>query len=101
MPARKLLPQRNFMAAPALVLLGFVISNHPLLLAQSKVPSPSSPATSVASVQEFPVTMRQNVKAGKTPVGTKIEARLTIATLVNGAVIPAGAIFSGEVFASA
>jgi hypothetical protein len=46
------------------------------------------------------VTMRQNVVAGKTPAGTKVEAKLTIATLVKGVVIPEGAIFSGEVVES-
>ena len=46
---------------------------------------------------EFPVTMRQNVVAGKTPVGTKVEAKLIIATLADGVVIPIGATFSGEV----
>ena len=55
----------------------------------------------VSGALEFPVTMRQNVVAGKTPVGTKIEANLTIATLVDGKVIPVGAIFSGEVVESA
>jgi hypothetical protein len=64
---------------------------------QSKRPASSSAAPSSASAQEFPVTMRQNVVAGKTPVGTKVEAKLTIATLLKGAVIPQGAIFSGEV----
>ena len=64
--------------------------------AQSNPASPAS-APNAALVQEFPVTMRQNVVAGKTPVGTKVEAKLTIATLVKGAVIPEGAIFSGEV----
>lgn len=46
---------------------------------------------------EFPVTMRQNVDAGKTPVGTKIQAKLVVATFVNGTVIPRDAILSGEV----
>ena len=46
---------------------------------------------------EFPVTLRQNVAAGKTPVGTKVEAKLVLATLVNGTVIPRDAILSGEV----
>lgn len=68
---------------------------------QSKTPGPTTAASGAASVQEFPVTMRQNVVAGKTPVGTKVEAKLTIATLVKGAVIPEGAIFSGEVIDSA
>ncbi|MBZ5664101.1 MAG: hypothetical protein LAO30_05805 [Acidobacteriia bacterium] len=49
---------------------------------------------------EFPVTMRQKVEAGKTPVGTKVQAKLTVATLVNGVVLPEGAILSGEVIES-
>ena len=43
------------------------------------------------------MTMRENVVAGKTPVGTKVEAKLTIATLFEGTVIPMDATFSGEV----
>ena len=59
-------------------------------------PKPNaSPAT-----QEFPVVLQQNVTAGKTPPGTKIEAKLTIASLVNGTVVPRNAIFSGEVVES-
>lgn len=46
---------------------------------------------------EFPVIMRQNVVAGKTPAGTKIGANLVVATLVDGVVIPRGAAVSGEV----
>jgi hypothetical protein len=46
---------------------------------------------------ELPVTMRQNVDAGKTPVGTKVQAKLTLATLVSGTVIPRDATLSGEV----
>jgi hypothetical protein len=101
MPARKLLPQPAFMIALGLISLGLATSGSVLLCAQSKPPAPSSAAASVASVQEFPVTMRQNVKAGTTPVGTKVEAKLTMATLLGGAVVPAGAIFSGEVIESA
>ena len=100
MPARKLFRQCSFMTVPGLVLFGFAISGPTPLFRAVKGSSPCE-RWSVASVQEFPVTMRQNVKAGKTPVGTKIEAKLTIATLVNGTVIPAGAIFSGEVVESA
>jgi hypothetical protein len=54
----------------------------------------------LGSVTEFPVNMQQNVIAGRTPQGTKVEAKLTIATLVGGAVIPDGAIFVGEVVES-
>lgn len=46
---------------------------------------------------EFPVTLRQNVAAGKTPAGSRVEAKLVLATLVNGTVIPRDAILSGEV----
>src|ERR1700687_5445684 len=56
----------------------------------------SSPAPGL----EFPVVMRQKVEAGKTLVGTKIEAKLTVATLVNGVVIPEDAVLSGEVIES-
>ena len=58
-------------------------------------PSPAAPAPSAGS--EFPVVMRQNIVAGKTAVGTKVEAKLVIATLVNGTVIPKDAVLSGEV----
>ena len=57
--------------------------------------------TMASAAQEFPVTMRQNIIAGKTPAGTKVEARLAIATLMAGKVIPEGAIFSGVVVESA
>jgi hypothetical protein len=59
------------------------------------------PPPIASATQEFPVTMRQNVIAGKTAVGTKVEARLSIATLMAGKVIPEGAIFSGVVLESA
>jgi hypothetical protein len=58
-------------------------------------------ATSASGVHEFPVTMRQKVVAGTTPVGTKVEAKLAMATLLDGTVIPVGATFSGEVIESA
>jgi hypothetical protein len=45
--------------------------------------------------------MQQNVVAGKTPVGTKVQAKLAVATLVHGVVIPQDAILSGEVTESA
>jgi len=54
-------------------------------------------SASAPSVTEFPVTLKQSVAAGKTPAGTKVEAKLVVATLVNGKVIPRNAVFSGEV----
>jgi len=50
---------------------------------------------------EFPVILQQKVVAGKTPVGTKVQAKLTVATLLAGVVIPQDAIISGEVIESA
>lgn len=50
---------------------------------------------------DFPVVLQQNVTAGKTPVGTKVQAKLTIATLLNGTVIPRNATLTGEVTESA
>jgi hypothetical protein len=41
--------------------------------------------------------MRQNVAAGTTPVGTKVQAKLAVATLVDGVVVPRDAVLSGEV----
>jgi hypothetical protein len=60
--------------------------------------TPSLPATSV--VREFPMVLESNVVAGKTAVGTKIHARLSIATLQEGSVIPRNALFTGEVIES-
>jgi hypothetical protein len=60
--------------------------------------TPTASASPVA--QEFPVIFQQNIVAGKTQVGTKIQAKLRMATLVHGVVIPQGAVFSGEIIES-
>ena len=75
--------------APVIVFCATVVLGQP----KGEVPGASN-------AYEFPVSMQQDVMAGKTPIGTKAEARLELATLVNGTVIPAGAIFSGEVIES-
>jgi len=85
-------PRRIFAWAVACM----VVSGSAVLPGQSK-----SAAIGAPGRQEFPVTLRQNVVAGKTPVGAKVEARLELATLIKGTVIPEGAIFSGEVIESA
>lgn len=72
-------------------------------LVQDHVSSTGVPPTSPAQMpkaQAFPLIMNQNVVAGKAPVGSKVQASLGIATLVNGTVIPQGAVFSGEVIES-
>ncbi len=76
------------------VVLGFLFFTN--LLGQQK---PATPAPSGA--WEFPVLMLQNVTAGKTAAGTKVQAMLEVGTLVNGTVIPRNAVFSGEVIESA
>jgi len=54
-------------------------------------------ATGNAGTIEFPVIMKQKVEAGKTPVGTKVQAELVMATLVDGKTVPRDAVLSGEV----
>lgn len=70
------------------------------LLGQQK-PGANPAEVAPPGTQDFPVMMRQSVTAGTTLVGTKVEARLSIATLVNGTVIPRNAVLSGEVTQSA
>jgi hypothetical protein len=86
-----------------LALLGGVLGSA-FALGQTKpaenASRPTPVAPSVASL-EFPVLLRQKVMAGKTSVGTKVEARLAVATFLNRVVVPEGAIFSGEVIESA
>jgi hypothetical protein len=63
-----------------------------------QTPAQPTPAGSSSSgALEFPVVMRQNVAAGITPVGAKVQAKLAVATLVDGVVVPRDAVFSGEV----
>jgi hypothetical protein len=82
-----------------LVTLLILIAAFALSLAGQEKPSvPAAPG--VPGVREFPVTLKQSVTAGKTAVGTKIEAELAVATLVDGKVIPRYAVLSGEVIAS-
>jgi hypothetical protein len=49
---------------------------------------------------QLPVVLRENVVAGKTAVGTKVEAKLVLATMLKGGVIPRDALISGEVVES-
>jgi hypothetical protein len=65
------------------------------LFGQQKPATPTSPGA-----EEFPVMLQESVTAGKTPIGTKVQAKLGVATLVGGAVIPRNAVFSGEVVES-
>src|ERR1700685_232799 len=82
---------------PVSTLILFVILFSATLPGQQQKPA----ASVVPGTQEFPVVMQQNVAAGKTPVGAKIKAKLEVATLIDGKVIPRSAVFSGEVIDSA
>jgi len=66
-------------------------------LSQMSLAQPTPAARNLPAGLEFPVIMKQNVVAGKAPVGTKVQAKLVVATLVGGVVVPQGAILSGEV----
>lgn len=82
----------------AVTTLVLSVSYSASLLGQQKAAA-SAPSAS-AGGQEFPVILQQSVAAGKTPVGTKIQAKLVVATLVANTVIPRNAVFSGEVIES-
>jgi hypothetical protein len=62
------------------------------LFAQAAKPAPS-PQPSV----ELPASLQTKVVAGSTPVGTEVRAKLTMATLMDGVVIPQDAVISGHV----
>jgi hypothetical protein len=53
-----------------------------------------------AILLDLPILMQQKVSAGKTLVGTKVHAKLAVATLLNGVVLPEDAILTGEVIES-
>jgi hypothetical protein len=63
-------------------------------------PSSSAQGAGPVPIQELPVNLQQAVTAGKTAVGTKVQAKLMMATLVNGTVVPRNAVLSGEVLES-
>jgi hypothetical protein len=83
-------------AVAILILFVVIVISSASILSQQKPAASAPPGT-----QEFPVVMEQNVAAGKTPAGTKIRAKLEVATLIGGTVVPRNAVFSGEVIESA
>ena len=95
-PKGKKMFRKTFSAACALLTV-VVVSGA--LLGQQPPSAPHSSSSSSLGL-ELPVTMRQNVTAGTTAVGTKVQAKLAVATLVNGVVVPRDAILSGEVIES-
>jgi hypothetical protein len=79
------------------VVLGCAAALSQQTLSQQTTGQPTPAAPSPSGALEFPVIMRQNVAAGTTPVGTKVQAKLAVATLVGGVVVPRDAVLSGEV----
>ena len=88
------MPTRTIPVSTLILCLGYLCYSG-ISLGQEK--AGASPPT---TVQEFPVILQQSVTAGKTPAGTKIQAKLEVATLLDGTVIPRNAVFSGEVIES-
>jgi hypothetical protein len=46
---------------------------------------------------EFPASLQSKIVAGSTPAGTEVRARLAMATLMDGVVLPQDAVISGHV----
>jgi hypothetical protein len=76
----------------------FALFSFPAV-SQQTAPAPAA-ATSPTAVIDWPVTFTQNITAGINAVGTKVQAKLLIATLAGDKVVPEGAIFSGEIIES-
>ena len=74
------------------LVLGVLCSVSTAAQAQAQAPS--------TSAQEYPILLEKGLSAGKTPVGTKVQGKLVMATLVDGKVVPRNAVFSGEVIES-
>jgi hypothetical protein len=93
--------------AACAVLLGAVV-----VVGQAPKTQPPPDAERASSVQtgksdarvcvgcELPITLKESVVAGKTTVGTKVDAQLIMATMIQGGVIPRGAVISGDVVES-
>lgn len=62
---------------------------------QQKPPTSSSDA-----LHEFPLVLQQSIESGKAKIGTKVQAKLAVATMFDGTVIPRNAVFSGVVIES-
>jgi hypothetical protein len=63
----------------------------PLLAQDSKPDLNATPSL------EFPASLQAKVVAGSTPVGAEVRAKLAMATLLDGVVIPQDALISGHV----
>lgn len=60
---------------------------------------PQAPSARPA-LHEFPLTLQQSLESGKATIGTKVQAKLAVATKFQGTVIPRNALFTGVVIES-
>jgi len=58
------------------------------------------PSSSPGALHEFPLVLQQSIESGKAKIGTKVQAKLAVATMFEGTVIPRNAVFSGVVIES-
>jgi hypothetical protein len=70
------------------------------VLSLSLMGQENTAAPAVPGIREFPVILQQSVIAGKSSVGTRVRAKLEIATLVDGIVFPRNAELAGEIIES-
>ncbi len=91
-------PAACAMVLGSAVLLGQVLKAQTVPGAGASSPVDTGTSAVDGCVEcELPIVLRQTVEAGKTAVGTKVEARLVMATMIKGGVLPRGAVISGEV----
>lgn len=58
------------------------------------------PTSSSGALREFPLVLQQSIESGKAKIGTKVQAKLAVATMFEGTIIPRNAVFSGVVIES-
>jgi hypothetical protein len=88
----KSLGKRSKWTLRQVAIIGFCFAAS---MGQQKPPTPSSSA-----LHEFPLVLQQSIESGKATIGTKVQAKLAVATMFEGTVIPRNAVFSGVVIES-
>jgi len=88
---RSLSERTNWMISQVAILACFFAAS----MGQQKPPTSSSGA-----LHEFALVLQQSIESGKAKIGTKVQARLAVATTFDGTVIPRNAVFSGVVIES-
>ena len=62
---------------------------------------PAEAPVNPSAPQEYQLILENGVTAGQTAVGTRVQGKLPMATLLHGKVVPRNAVFSGKVVQSA